>query len=424
MGKKKRKTNKNINRSVPLGEEKKEQKGEGLKEGLDFLFWGDNPLLIEPLSFGVLLKRILLIIDNLLAVCFVILSFMLLLYYGKEMDWQGAMNAAEDYIYGHPVLMSFFFIFSIPFFWRPIKHTKLMPLSYYATDLVLLMFALFWVFNMFFVLVGLEYRGTFDRDEFPYWVSCMRFTLILFLFCYRRVFLTFVSRKNTIRSLWRRITKKTYENKENGNGVESQSEHSTLWDDFKFFVFGSKKQGAPAESLTYKLTPRRISIILDNLIAPAVCYYFSVWMRRLYYGVDCSFGAVVNDIFYDKDYGNIIILYLVMLFLFWRPLWYNDKKPYWTNFKQSGCYVLIALTSAFFIFFVWRDYANLIDAGRMQEFTSYNRQRGIFHFEHYVPLWIDIIRVIGIVSLFWVRRFLLQDVEVSFKGQNQSSSES
>ncbi|MBR4815078.1 MAG: hypothetical protein IKZ67_06420, partial [Paludibacteraceae bacterium] len=75
-------------------------------------------------------------------------------------------------------------------------------------------------------------------------------------------------------------------------------------------------------------------------------------------------------------------------------------------------------------FFVWRDYADLIDAGRMQEFTSYNRQRGIFHFEYYVPLWIDIIRVIGIVSLFWVRRFLLQNVDVSFKGQNQSSSES
>ena len=265
MRKTKKHNDKNIKCSDPLRGESKELSREEKKLALALLFLGADPVLIEPLSLGVLLKRILLVLDNLLATGIVILSFMLLTYYGEGKEWQGAMVAAENYISGHPVFLSLLYIVLLPFFWRPINHTKLMPLSYYATDLVLLMFALFWVFNMFFVLVGLEYRGTFDRDEFPYWVSCMRFTLILFLFCYRRVFLTFVSRKNTIRSLWRRITKKTYENKENGNGVESQSEHSTLWDDFKFFVFGSKKQGAPAESLTYKLTPRRISIILDKI---------------------------------------------------------------------------------------------------------------------------------------------------------------
>ena len=416
MGKKKRKTNKNINRSVPLGEEKKEQKGEGLKEGLDFLFWGDNPLLIEPLSLGVLLKRIFLILDNILAACFSISSIILLYYYGRGMDWHGAMDATGSYICGHPVLMSVFFILLTLAYWRPIKHTKLMPFSHYVTDLVFGVFGFLWIVILILVLAGLEFRGSFYFDETPYWVSCLQYTLIPFLFYYRRIFLPSVSKRRTIKNF--------DENEEDVNGVESQSEHSTFWGDFKFFVFGSRKEEVPAESLTYRLTPRRISIILDNLIAPAVCYYVSVWMRRLYYGVDCSFGAVIEDIFPDKDYGNIIILYLVMLALFWRPLWYSDKKPYWPNFKQVACYGFIAFTSAFIIFFVWRDYANLIDAGRMQEFTSYNRQRGIFHFEHYVPLWIDIIRVIGIVSLFWVRRFLLQDVEVSFKGQNQSSSES
>lgn len=415
MGKKKRKANKNINRSVPLGEEKKEQSKGKLKEWLIF-FWGFEPALIEPLSFGVLLKRILLALDNLLAACFVILSFGILTYYGRGMDWHGAMVATGSFICGHPVQMSLLFILFIIACWRPLKHTKLMPFSHYVTDLVLLVFAGIWIITLTLVLMALKARGSFMFDEFPYWVSCLQFTLIFFIPFYRLFFLLSVSIRRTI---------KNYdENEEDVNGVESQSEHSTLWDDFKFFVFGSRREEVPAENLTYRLTPRRISIILDNLIAPAVCYYISVWMRRLYYGVDCSFGAVIDDIFLDKDYGNIIILYLVMLALFWRPLWYSDKKPYWPNFKQYACYIFIAVNSAFIIFFVWRNYANLIDAGRMQEFTSYNRQRGIFHFEYYVPLWIDIIRVIGIVSLFWVRRFLLQDVEVSFKGQNQSSSES
>ncbi len=413
MGKKKKQKDKNINRSVPLGKEKKEQKGEGLKEGLAFLFWGYNPLLIEPLSLGVLLKRILLVLDNLLAACFSISSIILLYYYGRGMDWHGAMDATGSYICGHPVLMSVFFILLTLAYWRPIKHTKLMPFSHYVTDLVFGVFGFIWIVFLFLALAGLEFRGSFYFDETPYWVSCLQFTLIPFLFYYRRIFLPSVSKRRTI--------KNCDENEEDVNGVESQSEHSTLWDDFKFFVFGSRKEEVPAESLTYRLTPRRISIILDNLIAPAVCYYVSVWMRRLYYGVDCSFGAVVDDIFLDKDYGNIIILYLVMLALFWRPLWYSDKKPYWTNFKQVACYGFLAFTSAFIIFLVWRDYSNLIDAGRMQVYTSYNRQRGIFHFEYYVPLWIDIIRVIGIVSLFWVRRFLLQDVEVSFKGEDRSA---
>ena len=145
MGKKKKQKDKNINRSVPLGKEKKEQKGEGLKEGLAFLFWGYNPLLIEPLSLGVLLKRILLVLDNVLAACFSISSIILLYYYGRGMDWHGAMDATGSYICGHPVLMSVFFILLTLAYWRPIKHTKLMPFSHYVTDLVFGVFGFIWI---------------------------------------------------------------------------------------------------------------------------------------------------------------------------------------------------------------------------------------------------------------------------------------
>lgn len=412
MGNKQKQNPKNLNSSVPCQEETEDQSLD-LGKVLAFLFWGDDPRLIEPLSFGVLLKRILLVVDNLLAACFVILSFMILLYYGRGMDWLGAMDATENYICGHPVSMSLLYIVVMLLYWRPIKHTMVMPLSHYVTDLVLLVFIIIWFICLFMVLAGLEFRGSFNFDEYPYWVSCSQFTIIFFLFYYRRVFLMCVSNKRSISN---------HDEKEGPtNGVGIQSEHSTLWDDFKFCVFGPRKKDVPAESLTYRLTPRRVFVILDNLIAPAVCYYFFVWMKRFYYGVDCSFVAVVDDIFLDKDYGNILALYLVMLALFWRFLWYSDKKPHWSNFKQPACYGFIAVVSAFIVFFVWRDYSALVEAGRMQEFTTYNRQRGIFHFEHYVPLWIDIIRVICVVALFWGRRFLLQDVEVSFKGRDKST---
>ena len=423
----KKQKNKDINRSVPNGNEKEEKEQKlGTKELLAFLFWSGDPRLMEPLSLGVLLKRILLAFDNLLAICFVFLSFAILTYYGRGMDWQGAMEATGSYICGHPVLMSLMFIPLTLAYWRPIKGTKLMPLSHYVNDLVLLMFVAIWIFSLCLVLMTIINRfGSVDTDHdgAPYWLSCLRITIVFFLFVYRRFFLLIVYKKRTIWSLRRRL-KKTNENEEAGGGVEDQSEHSFLRNGFTCFVFGMR-QGAPAESLTYKLTPRRISIIMDNLIAPSVCYYISVWMRRLYYGVDCSFGAVVNDIFYDKDYGNIIILYLVMLFLFWRPLWYSDKKPCWSNFKEPMFYLFILLPSAFIIFFMWYTYSNLMEEGFMQVYTSYNRERGIYHFEHFVPLWFDIIRVIGVFTIFTVRRFLLlRDVEVPSKGQNQSSSES
>lgn len=419
MGNKQKQNPKNLNSSVPCQEETDDQSLD-LRAVLAFLFWGDDPRLIEPLSFGVLLKRILLVLDNLLAACFVILSFMILLYYGRGMDWLGAMDATENYICGHPVSMSLLYIVVMLLYWRPIKHTMVMPLSHYVTDLALLMFVAVWIFCLIFVFLFIRTRSgsiDIDYDGAPYWVSCLRSTIVIFLWVYRRVFLMYVYRKNTMRGL----CKKAYEKEGPTNGVGIQSEHSTLWDDFKFCVFGPRKKDVPAESLTYRLTPRRVFVILDNLIAPAVCYYFFVWMKRFYYGVDCSFVAVVDDIFLDKDYGNILALYLVMLALFWRFLWYSDKKPHWSNFKQPACYGFIAVVSAFIVFFVWRDYSALVEAGRMQEFTTYNRQRGIFHFEHYVPLWIDIIRVICVVALFWVRRFLLQDVEVSFKGRDKST---
>ena len=360
----------------------------------------------------------MLVLDNLLAVCFVIFSFTVLLHYGEGMDWQEAIETAKNYHCSHPIVTSLIFIIAIPFYWRPIKHTKLMPFSHYVNDLALMIFIVFPCLYLTMMFMMLKSHGSFSFDDTPYWVSCLQYTTFISLFCYRRIFLMFVSKKNTIKSLFG-----TSGNEKDGNGDESQSPNSTLWGDFKFFVFGTRKEGVPAESLTYKLTPRRISIILDNLIAPAACYYFSVWMRRLYYGVDCSFEAVVEDIFLDKDYGNIIILYLVMLVLFWRTLWHNDKKPYWPNFKETGCYYLIAFFSAFIIFFVCLNYIILIEDGRMQAYTYYNRERGIYHFEHYVPLWIDIIRVIGIVTIFMVRRFLLQDGEESFKGEKHPSDE-
>ncbi|MBP5455443.1 MAG: hypothetical protein J6Y37_02995 [Paludibacteraceae bacterium] len=429
MGKKKKRRNRrNVNRPIPNEEvmeeqEKKEEKF-GTKEFLVFLFWGSEEFhLIEPLSFCVLLKRILLVLDNLLATGFVILSFMLLTYYGELKDWQGAVVAAENYISGHPVFLSLLYVVLLPFFWRPISHTKLMPFSHYVNDLVVAMFVLIYLLFLIFILMSLKSRGSFISDEYPYWVTSLSCTIFIFSIVYRPLFLMSVFEKNTIKSFFKSNNKGNHENEGEGCDVEAQSEHSTLWDDFKFFVFGWGKKCAPAESITYKLTLRRLFIILDNLIAPAVCYYFSVWMRRFYYGVDCSFSAVVDDIFFDKDYGNILILYLVMLFLFWRPLWYSDKKPCWTNFKEPIPYALILLSSAFIIFFVWRNYVNLIDAGRMQEYTYYNRERGIYHFEHYVPLWMDIIRVIGVVTICCVRRlFLLRFDDEPFKDEDHSDS--
>lgn len=376
----------------------------------------DDAPLKEPLSPWVMLKRFLLVIDNILAAFFFIFFWIGIEYYFGEESLLGSINASWNFFQDPPILTVWAFSFLLVIFWRPLRYTKIMPLSHYVNDFVLFIWIVFLIMVTVFSFLTL---GRFTSyDDLPYGVTFFRHTALLFLFVYRRIYLSVCEHRMSIRSLWSIV-----KNRETPNAttkecsVEAKSVHSTLRDDLKWLVLGPHIEGITPKPLSPSVVLRRFFIVLDNLIAPAACYYFFVWMKRFYYGIDCSFDAVISDIFYDQDYGTIFILYFLLLVLFWRWLWYSDSSPYWRNFTDFTNLIVTLVMIVFFCLFLWIPYSKLLELGHFHVATSFVRERGFFHFEHYVPFWIEAIRVFCVIFITYVRRCCMLNFDFSTRNK-------
>ncbi len=158
--------------------------------------------MIEDLSAWVVIKRFLIVVDNVVAaLLFGFFWEWLKNYLGYDSagcDFSCAINKSIDEIASNPEGEILYFLMYCVLFWRPIRLTRIMPLRYYfAHKLGRLMLA---VVAMSAVFIGILYWSYpseifYPRsnivEDYPYVVTVILVSVVILLLFYRRLYLTY-----------------------------------------------------------------------------------------------------------------------------------------------------------------------------------------------------------------------------------------
>ncbi len=125
---------------------------------------------------------------------------------------------------------------------------------------------------------------------------------------------------------------------------------------YLFFMgnFPSEKDTTP---LTAKIFIRRFFIVIDNIIAPVLFFYFTFRVYCIVENIAPSFSALWNDYCLGPTYGGLILFGFCFV-LFFRKLCYSDR-PCWVNFRNKKIlkywlYGNIAFPLLFFVVYLLR----------------------------------------------------------------------
>ena len=174
----------------------------------------------------------------------------------------------------------------------------------------------------------------------------------------------------------------------------------------KFLFLGPKENSKP---LTFGVFLRRFFIVLDNLIAAALLFYLLTWIKFYSNGADTSFDVIVDDMT-TLCFANVVGYYFVILGT-WRWLYYSDSLPCLRNFTYRDPYI------GFLIFvgvaslgqsMVW--IVTFICSGFDLDVMSQPNPKNF----DYLPYWAQEIRVVILLVVVMIRRFLLHDTDMKY----------
>ena len=156
--------------------------------------------LIEDLSAWVFVKRLLIVVDNIIAAglftFFVIWVNNYLGFEGYKYDFSSSISKSISDINMNLTEESLYFLLYLILLWRAPRITKVMPLKFYFHQFVLLMTATF--FAIIFLTYGLGYlikleKLAYSIERYPFVVPALRWSVLSSLCFYRRIYLPWVA---------------------------------------------------------------------------------------------------------------------------------------------------------------------------------------------------------------------------------------
>ena len=173
--------------------------------------------------------------------------------------------------------------------------------------------------------------------------------------------------------------------------------------------------GRPKENpkpLTFWGGVRRSFIVLDNLIAAVLLFYFLTWIKFYSNGEDTSFDVIIGDM--TMLCWNNVVAFIIFLGITWRRLYYSDSFPCLKNLTYKWPYnffytSIIAASAIYFIYWLRMFVASGFDIDAM--FIPYGDEERYQNPVDFLPYWAQEIRIVVFCGVTTIRKCFLEDVD-------------
>lgn len=178
--------------------------------------------LIEDLTPWVLVKRIFIVLDNLIAAGLFTFFYVWVNNYwgfeGYKYDFSSSISKSISDINMNLTEESLYFLLYLVLLWRAPRITKVMPLKYYTHRALLPIIIA--CLSMGFIIFGIGYLFKFEKmrytyEHYPYIVPALTMSVFMALCFYRRIYLPWMAT-----SIWNRE-----------HSSKGKPEKKSLWSD-------------------------------------------------------------------------------------------------------------------------------------------------------------------------------------------------
>ncbi len=174
--------------------------------------------------------------------------------------------------------------------------------------------------------------------------------------------------------------------------------------------------GSPKDNpkpLTLRVCVRRFFIVLDNLIAAVLLFYFFTWMKFYSNGAETSFDVIIDDM--TTLCVNNVVGFFILLGVTWRELYYSDSLPCMINLTYKLPYqmfvmLVFGLSAGYFAYWLRMFVAYCFDIDAM--FKPIGDEECHQNPMDFLPYWAQEIRIVVFCGVTTIRKFFLDDIDM------------